>query len=59
MIDEIPVTTGFKRALYTKKYSIKVANHLGITIDAFKSIDWEGHARAVDASGGQSLQRLI
>ena len=59
MIDEIPVTTGFKRALYTKKYSIKNGNHLGITMDAFKSVDWEGHARAVDTSGGLSLQRLI
>ena len=46
-IDGVPVTTGYKRALYIKKYKKKVADHLRMTIDRFERIDWESHARAM------------
>ena len=58
-IDGIPVTTGYKKALYEKKYSERVAKHLGLTMSLFERIDWEGHARAMKSTGGPALKRVV
>ena len=58
-VDGIPVTNGFRGALYKKKYAGAVTEHLGLTDDTFNEIDWDGHARAVNETGGPSLRRII
>lgn len=58
-IERVSVTTGYKRALYKRKYRKKIADHMGITISLFERIDWEGHARTMDAAGGPALRIIV
>ena len=58
-IEGVPVTSRCKKALYKKKYSTKVADHLGLTNVTFERIDWKGHARTLKNMGGPSLKRIL
>ena len=55
----IPVTTGFQRSLYLAKYSKRVAEYLGMSTSIFEMVDWEGHARALDTTGGYTMRRIV
>ena len=59
MVDGVPITTGYHRSLYKKRYASKVATHIGLTTEEFDRIDWEGHERAMKATGGPSMRRLV
>ena len=55
----VPITTGYRRSLYKKKYASKVAAHIGLTMEEFDRMDWKGHERAMKATGGPLMRRVV